>query len=258
MFGTDWRMLGLPPAVESALWRGNERGASPAVTLATGFTALDAELPGGGWPTRALTEILQPRPAVAEWRLLGPVVKQVRAAGKNVALIGPPSPPHLPGLRYLGLDDLIWIRAETPAERLWTTEQLIKSNAAGLLLAWLPQGRSEQIRRLQVCAQGCESPVFLFRPIGAAHEASAAPLRLQLCFDVDWELRIRILKRRGAPHGDEIRLPSIPGGLERVLTPRLRKPSRLMEAKSSAPAAKESHGQPHVVGRLDPRAAAIA
>lgn len=141
----------------------------------------------------------------------------------------------MPGLRHLGLDErqLVWINADKPVERLWATEQLIKANAAGMLVSWLPQARQEQVRRLQVCAQSCDGPVILCRPASAAHEASAAPLRLQARLGVDWELHVHLLKRKGPPHEGELRLPSIPGGLEAVLTPRLRYPSRLIAARQS-------------------------
>ena len=155
------------------------------------------------------------------------------AVGRDVVLVGPPKTPHLPGLRHLELDErhLVWLRAETPAERLWATEQLVRSAAAGLLVAWLPQARPEQIRRLQIGAQSSASPVFICRPATAMHEASAAPLRVQLRFGVDWELQVHLLKRKGAVHDGELRLASVPGGLERLLTPRLRTPSNLIGAR---------------------------
>jgi len=153
--------------------------------------------------------------------------------GKQIVLVGSPKPPHLPGLKHLGLDErhLVWIQADRPVERLWATEQLIKANAAGMLVSWLPQARQEQIRRLQVCAQRCDAPVILCRPAAAEHEASAAPLRLQVRLGIDWELHIHLLKRKGPPHVGGLTLPSVPGGLEAILTPRLRLPSRLIAAR---------------------------
>ena len=141
-----------------------------------------------------------------------------------MVVVGPPKIPHLPGLKYAGLDErhLVWIQADAPAERLWVTEQLIKTNAAGLLVSWLPQARQEQIRRLQVCAQACDGLSFLCRPAAAEHEPSAAPLRVQLTFGVDWELHVHLLKRKGPTHEGHIALRSIPGGLESIITPRLR------------------------------------
>jgi len=243
----------LPPDIEAAIWRGNQLGSPVTSVVASGFAALDAELPGSGWPCHSLTEILQPQPTVAEWRLLAPAMQQVVASGGNIVVVGPPKSPHLPGLKHAGLDErhLVWIQAEAPAERLWVTEQLIKTNAAGLLVSWLPQARQEQIRRLQVCAQACDGPVFLCRPAAAEHEASAAPLRVQLRFGLDWELHVHLLKRKGPMHEGEVALASVPGGLEAILTPRLRRPSHIIASRQVSGAQRE--GQAHVVGSTAPR-----
>ena len=243
----------LPPEIEAAIWRADQLGSPVTSVVSSGFKMLDAELPGAGWPCHSLTEILQPQPTVAEWRLLAPAMRQVVANGGNVVVVGPPKIPHLPGLTYAGLDErhLVWIQADAPAERLWVTEQLIKTNAAGLLVSWLPQARQEQIRRLQVCAQACEGPAFLCRPAAAEHEPSAAPLRIQLTFGVDWEVHVHLLKRKGPTHEGHIALRSVPGGLESIITPRLRTPSALIAARKSR------DDQPHVVGSPAPRQASI-
>lgn len=227
--------LTLSPAIEAALWRGDAMGSPVTTTLSSGFATLDAQLPGGGWPCQSLTEVLQLQPTALEWRLCAPSMRALVAQGKQIVLVGPPKAPHLPGLLHLGLDEhqLVWIQADKPLERLWAIEQLIKANAVGMLLGWLPHARQEQIRRLQVCAQSCDGPVILFRPAAAEHEASAAPLRLQARFSLDWELCIHLLKRKGPPHEGELRLPSIPGGLEDILTPRLARPSHLIAASHS-------------------------
>lgn len=225
----------LPPAVEAALWSGTELGTPISSVVPSGFAALDAELPGGGWPCRSLTEVLSPQPSVLEWRLVGPALGRVVSDGGQVTVVGPPKHPHLPGLRHAGIDEqhLVWVQAEAPAERLWCTEQLIKANACGAIVAWLPQARPEQIRRLQVCAQACDGPVFLFRPAAAQHESSAAPLRVMARFGVDWELHVHVIKRRGPAHEGALRLPSFPGGLSAVLTPRLLHPSTLMAGRDA-------------------------
>ena len=241
----------LPRDIEAALWRGDQIGAPVTAVVPSGFAALDTELPGGGWPCGSLTELLQPQPSVAEWRLLGAAVRRVVAAGQTLVVVGPPHAPHLPGLQHLGVDarHLVWIPAERPAERLWVTEQLIRANAAGLLLSWLPQARPEQIRRLQVCAQSCDAPVFLCRPAASAGEPSAAPLRVELRFGADWELHLRLIKRKGPTHEGVLTLASVPAGLESILTPRLRQPSRLI-------AARQARDTLHVVGSPAPRSPA--
>jgi protein ImuA len=228
----------LPPHMASALWRGDELGRQVTSVVSSGWTQLDHELPGGGWPCQSLTELLTPQPAVVEWRLLSPALSRVVAGGGQVVVVSPPRHPYLPGLLHEGLSErqFVWLQAEAPAERLWVTEQLIKSNACGALISWLPQARQEQLRRLQVCAQSCEGLVFLCRPEAAQHEASAAPLRVHASVGLDWEVKLRILKRKGPSHEEPIRLPSLPGGLAGVITPRLRKPSRLFANEVAADA----------------------
>lgn len=220
----------LPARVAAALWRGDQMGAPVSAVRPSGFATLDAELPGGGWPCHAVTEILMPQSGTLEWRLLAPLLRDVCAAGRSVVAVGPPKPPHLPGLRWQGLRErqLVWVQADTPAERLWSTEQLVRANSCGVLVAWLPQVRQEQIRRLQVLAAAHEGPVFLCRPSAAAQESSAAPLRVLARVGPDWTLQLDIVKRKGPPLQASLSLPSVPGGLQAIMTPRLRFPSRLV------------------------------
>ena len=46
-----------------AIWRGGDCAPEPA-TLPSGFAALDAALPGGGWPQGTLTEVLLEREGI--------------------------------------------------------------------------------------------------------------------------------------------------------------------------------------------------
>lgn len=249
----------LPPEVEQAVWRGCDLGHQASAVVSSGFAGLDAELPGGGWPTQSITEVLSPQPSVLEWRLIGPALRGVVGGGGSVVVVGPPKTPHLPGLRHTGVDEkhLVWVQVDSPAERLWTVEQLVKSGACGALVAWLPQARPEQIRRLQVCAQTCTGPVFLFRPAAVQHESSAAPLRVMATFSVDWELQVQVLKRRGPMHDGVVRLESVPGGLSAVLTPRLQRPSLIIASRQpgrdaarqrSADVGKVKGGSVHALG----------
>jgi len=215
--------------VASAVWRGSELGAVKEDVVKTGFAALDAELPGGGWPVRSLIELLQPQPSVCEWRLLGNSLRGVVEGGGELLLVSPPLAPHLPGLEQYGLKaaQLVWLDARLPAERLWATEQLIKANPKGAILAWLPQARSEQLRRLQVCAQSCQALIFLFRPAAAQFDASPAPLRVLASAAGDWRLRVQVLKRRGPMHSQPLSLSSIPESLAGVLRPHQLRPTPL-------------------------------
>jgi protein ImuA len=52
--------VGASDALPSGVWRGDELGAAESPCVGSGWDALDAALPGGGWPTAALTEVLSP------------------------------------------------------------------------------------------------------------------------------------------------------------------------------------------------------
>lgn len=230
--------------LQGRLWRGNSLGRTADPVLASGFAALDAELPGGGWPLRAVTEVLAPQAGALEWRLLAPALRgwwagqapstpprpgrRVRAtppaALRALLLINPPYTPHLPGLQGLGLpaSALVWVAASTAAESLWAAEQAIKSHVA--VLAWLPEARPEQIRRLQVSALGSNAPAFLVRPERMGTQSSAAPLRLVVRPGDGWDLGVHLLKRRGPAHEGWLALPAIPGAVEPLLTAAKRKP----------------------------------
>lgn len=221
--------LALPPAVAAAIWRGDELGLPVGTTWASGFDALDAVLPGGGWPGGALTELLLPQAGTLEFRLLGPLLGRIAARGARVVLVGPPRPPHAPGLlpHGIGTEALVWVRADTVAERLWATEQLLKAGSCGAVLAWLPQARPDQLRRLQVHAAASTAPALLCRPAAAAHEPSAAPLRLLTHAGPGWALRVEVLKRKGPPLDRALTLSAPPAGLPAVW------PERLAEAGRS-------------------------
>ncbi|MBI3346953.1 MAG: translesion DNA synthesis-associated protein ImuA [Burkholderiales bacterium] len=220
----------LPSELADTVWRGNQLGGGRAGFVASGFSALDAELVDGGWPVGCLIEVLQPQPSLLEWRLIGPCLRALVSGGRSVVVIGHPKRPNLVGLRHLGIEEenLLWVKVDLPSHRLWATEQAIRSNAAAAILTWLPQARPEQLRRLQVLAQGCEGPVFIIRPVHARHDPSPAPLRVFASLLVDWQLRVEIFKRRGAPLEAPLTLDSIPGGLQHVLTKRMRLPSQLI------------------------------
>lgn len=231
-----------PEAIHPALWRAAGFGRSHGPVLATGFPALDAELPGGGWPGGRLTELLLPQPGVGEWRLLAPALAALQrsqedpGAGlsdlpRSVILFDPPARPCPWTLAALGLDAMQFFlvqgrrpprhpgrrahgsrQAPPPpaADTLWALEQALASGHVGVALAWLPpQLPADALRRLQLAAQAHPGPVFLFREADARHRPSAAPLRLWLtpgpahCPD---DLHLHILKRRGPPPGGPLLL----------------------------------------------------
>ena len=211
--------MGLPsldPFSSSArhkVWRADELGLADAQVIGTGHAALDAQLPGGGWPVGAMTELLQSAPEAHAWQLLLPALAQAVQGGAGpVALIGAPHEPFGPSLAAGGLpiESLLWVRSEAPAARLWACEQALRCADVAAVLAWLPQARAGELRRLQLAAAQHESLLFVFRPANAAASTSPARLRLQLmaCEGDRTQIDVHILKRRGPPLASPIQLPA--------------------------------------------------
>lgn len=160
---------------------------------------LDRELPGGGWPVGALSEILCPSEGIGELQLVLPALVALSCAGGRIAWLAPPYLPYAPALAAAGLrlEYLTVVRAPGRRDTLWAAEQMLRAGACKALLAWLPQASYGELRRLALAAEAGAATVALFRPPQAAQESSPAPLRLALEPD-GGQLTVHILKRRGA------------------------------------------------------------
>lgn len=184
-----------------AVWRAHELGRIARAGFSSGFAALDAELPGAGWPPGMLTELITRDPGSGELRLLVPLLRRLSQEHRLIIMLAPPHLPYAPALRSHAIDTdrILIIQAPHAIDRLWAVEQALRSGSFGCLLAWLSAERTrpEHLRRLQLAAQGAQGPVFLFRPITAQFEASPAPLRLLLLPRPAQQLAVQILKRRG-------------------------------------------------------------
>jgi len=188
-------------------WRGDALSMSPLPSTPSGFRALDEELPGGGWPSRCLTELLLSHTGVGEIRFLASTLSSLTRAGREIVLLSPPHVPDPTGWEQLGIDmrHVLIVRTERPADRLWAVEQSIKSSAFGALLAWLPEekvlARHDALRRLQSLAASANGLTFLMRPAIAQYQASPAALRLTLSTGKPEgerrTLSVRLIKRRG-------------------------------------------------------------
>jgi protein ImuA len=199
--GQNAGLAGSPTPIHPALWRASQIGHAGLQALPSGFSRLDAQLPGGGWPQGMLTELIARESGIGELRLLVPVLRQLTRERKTVILLGPPHIPYAPALTSFGidLDHLLIVQAGNAPDRLWAVEQTLRSASFGALLAWLPQEktRPDHLRRLQLAAQSACGPVFLFRSLAAQSESSPAPLRLLLLPRAQQQISVQLLKRRG-------------------------------------------------------------
>src|SRR2546427_5463009 len=94
------------------IWRGDALSSAGTPAIPSGFPGLDAELPGGGWPAGALTEILPAHEGIGELRLLGSALAGLSQRGLRLAWIAPPHLPYAPALAAAGIDisDLVIFR----------------------------------------------------------------------------------------------------------------------------------------------------
>ncbi len=195
-----------PETLHPSLWLGHQLGRNVEQPVPSGFALLDAQLPGGGWPRKVLTELLLPHPGVGEIRLLAPSLAATQRSGRLVMLFDPPAHLSAQALAQLGFDVAQLLVISTRArvipgtDSLWALEQALKSGHVGAVLAWLPPRlRAERLRRLQIAAQAHDGPAFVLRETAAQQRPTAAPLRLALRPGGADVLTVQVLKRRGPP-----------------------------------------------------------
>ena len=214
--------LAAPETVHPSLWRASQLAHSATRCVDTGFAALSAQLPGGGWPLGTLIDLLLQQDGIGELRLLRPALAGL---GKRpIVLLQPPHPPQALALAALGIEpsQLVWIRGGSGGgaggkgggDALWAAEQVLRSGCCGALLLWQHHARGETLRRLHLAAQSADTLFCMLRPLAAAQDASPAPLRLSLkpaAGGVD----IGFVKRRGPQRDTPLFLPLTPSLLQR-------------------------------------------
>lgn len=169
-------------------------------TLSTGHSALDACLPGGGWPLGALTELLPDRAGIGELSLLVPALARLAREPRWIVWVAPPWLPYAPALAAAGVDPrrILLVHPRDGADRLWAAARALASGTASAVLAWLPAAiRLAELRRLQLAAERGGTWGVLFRPPEVAPHPSPAVLRIALAAESSGELRLRVLRRRG-------------------------------------------------------------
>ncbi len=239
------------PALAS-VWRASELGCEPLRTQDTGHAALNAVLPGGGWPVGALIELLQDT-AHAEWRLLAPLLATLGGAPgslSQVVLVGAPWLPFAPALAGQGMapQQLLSVQADTPAALLWATGQALRCADVAAVLAWLPRSKSASLRRLQVAAQQHGKLLFVVRGIQARSDSSPAPLRLALSLAPGplQQLQVDVFKRRGPPLDQPLALAARPPRLQALLAASRARARRRQQATVVLPV----QGVVHALARI--------
>lgn len=245
------RLRLIEPASLPHVWRVPELAHAQEAVVPTGHSALDAQLPGGGWPVGSMVEVLQARAGPHVWQLLLPgLAGAVREKAGPVVLVSAPFDPFGPSLGAQGLpgERLLCVKADKPAARLWAAEQCLRCADVVAVLAWLPQAKSAELRRLHMAAQQHDKLLFVLRGLDARQDSSPARVRL-LAEGVD-SLRLHILKRRGPPLDAPLVLPAWSQRVAALLDAR-KGPAQapaLASAPTSAPIV-PLHRRSHVLDR---------
>lgn len=160
------------------------RGRAPEVPVGdqpTGWRALDAMLPTGGWPEASLSEILLPVDGIGELRLVLPTLARLTQAQRQIVIVAPPYAPCVAGWRQQGVDmRRVDIVNAGEKDVLWATEQCLRSGSCAAVLAWPHHADDRALRRLQVAAATGQALAFVFRDRSHLSNASPAALRLEL------------------------------------------------------------------------------
>lgn len=195
-----------PERIHPALWRATQLARPAHPTVATGFAALDRELPGQGWPVGQLIEVMLERPGLGELQLFRPALMR-RHPERSIALVRPPYPPCIQAWAHwqLAPERLVWIQPQGVADALWAAEQALRHNVCAAVFCWADPVRAAALRRLQLLARQSDSLCIIMRPASVRAQASAAVLRVQLQ-PLRRGLQLHIVKRQGAAWPEPVTL----------------------------------------------------
>jgi hypothetical protein len=202
---------------KTGLWRASSIDADYKQHCSTGFTNLDQELPGAGWPADGVTEFLHDRAGIGELRLLAPALaRMTHEQNRWVLFVSPPYIPYPPALAQAGIDltRVIVSQPRTSKDYLWVLEKALASQSCSAVIAWPGRIHEKQIRRLQLASKDGYSWGILFRSGESSKNASPAELRLRLRpLSVNSQgysqgkensaITVKILKRRGRWESEE-------------------------------------------------------
>jgi len=174
----------------------------------TGFTSLNALLPGHGWPLSALIEILPKAEGIGEMRLVMPALNRICREARDIVFVRPPHLPYPPALAKAGLplNRIVWIDTTSDEDARWVAEQTLRQGMAGAVLLWSDCTKDIALRRLQLAAREGEALAFLYRSPLKSISASPAAVRLELSA-APTGLQVEMLKAQGGRTG-RIVLPS--------------------------------------------------
>ncbi len=165
-----------------SLWRGCDMAGQSVHGRSTGFSQLDAILPGRGWPDKGLMEIITPYWGMGELQLLIPLMRSVVEQGKWILWISPPYLLYAPALVQAGIatEQVLVVKLDTSCkDALWSMEKALQTENCGLVLAWQNWLPTKVLRRLQLAADTGDTLGVLFRHRDSEHSPSSIRLKIK-------------------------------------------------------------------------------
>ncbi|MDX1811240.1 MAG: translesion DNA synthesis-associated protein ImuA [Gammaproteobacteria bacterium] len=184
-------------AHSSVLWKAGELAGKSIERIETGYAALNAILPGQGWPVGGLMEFIMPAWGLGELALIMPLIKTLSRQSFWVIWIAPPHIPYAPHLLQAAVDlerVLVISEQADETECLWAMEKLLRANACGLVMAWPGKISHQQMRRLQLAAEAGRTLGIIFQMQEKKTSAAAFRLRLQA---IEHGVQVEVIKARG-------------------------------------------------------------
>ena len=190
---------------DARVWRFKDASQSARPVRSTGRSALDARLPGGGWPTAALIEVLLETTGLGEVQLFLPALAECQNGIGEVpwiVWIAPPHEPYAPALAEHGIElsRFLVVRPDSATEALWAAEQALSSGVCAAVLLWLQGTDDRWLRRLKLAAEAGGALGVLFRPERHRFESSPASLRV-LVTQGEHETHLELIKVQGGRPG---------------------------------------------------------
>ncbi|WJW75112.1 translesion DNA synthesis-associated protein ImuA [Thiohalobacter sp. IOR34] len=150
--------------------------------IPSGFEALDALLPSGGWPRAGLIELLVPREGIGVLQLVLPALATLSRQRRWIAWVAPPYVPYAPALGLAGVvpDHQLMIHPRPDGDGLDAVERTLRSGTCGAVLAWPLTGDGPRLRRLQAAAEAGRCLGLLFRRQDGPRPPGGVGLRLRV------------------------------------------------------------------------------
>ncbi|MEC7078691.1 MAG: translesion DNA synthesis-associated protein ImuA [Pseudomonadota bacterium] len=179
--GAPWTRVNQLLHSNPNLWRGCDMAGQGFHGIGTGYHELDDILPGRGWPSSGLVEVIARHSGMGELQLLIPLMQSVIKQGKWILCVAPPYLLNAPALTQAGIDigQILIVKQDTPCkDALWSMEKAMQTETCGLVLAWQNWLPGKVLRRLQLAAEVGDTLAVLFKHNDSKYSPSS--LRLQI------------------------------------------------------------------------------